>query len=224
MNVLSLITCAATGMGYVGVARNANSHPKKDFNPNQYGHGTKFREALAKYGKECFTIIVLGYGYKSRESLHRAERNAVIEYGTLWPNGYNIRPGGNGPGHGSEHARLIREAQARPEVKARMRIANKEIANRPSVKARKAAATKRAWQRPEYRKRMSRSIKKALAALGVAEKRRKAISEAMKKWWADPQVREMQVELLRKRSRRPEYRAKLSSALTKYNARRRAAK
>lgn len=220
MNVLSLITCTVTGMGYVGVARNADSHPKKDFNPNKYGHGTKFREALAKYGRECFTIRILGHGYEDRESLHRAERDAVIEHGTLWPNGYNVRPGGNGPdvSHGSEHARLIREAQARPDVKSKMRIANKEIANRPDVKAKKAAATKRAWQCPEYKKRTSQSLKKAWADHPEAvEKHRKAVSDAIKRWWADPLVRERQVASLRKRNQRPEYRAKQRAAMRSNN-------
>lgn len=220
MNVLSLITCTATGMGYVCVAKNADSNPKKDFDPRKYGHGTKFKEALAKYGRECFVIKILGHGYKSRESLCLAERNAVIKHGTLWPNGYNLRPGGNGPGcgYGSEHSRRIREAQSRPGVKQKMRLANKEIANRPDVKAKKSAAAKRAWQCPEYKKRTSRNMKKAWADHPEAvEKHRKVVSDAIKKWWADPLVRERQVASLRKRSQRPEYRAKLSAAIRSNN-------
>ena len=51
--------------------------------------------AINKYGKENFTLDVIEWS----ENYNQREKDLIIEYNTLSPNGYNIAKGGEEPPH-----------------------------------------------------------------------------------------------------------------------------
>ena len=66
---------------------------------NRYmGKGIAIRAAINKYGKEKFTKEILEYIEDDEKHLKVSEREIyyIKEHATLYPNGYNISPGGEG--------------------------------------------------------------------------------------------------------------------------------
>lgn len=68
------------------------------------GSGTQIRRAIKKYGRQVFSVEVLDFA-EDKAGLDRAEQRPVIEHRSLFGGGncYNITPGGEGVGKGSEH-------------------------------------------------------------------------------------------------------------------------
>jgi|SRR5580692_3477068 hypothetical protein len=95
MNVVSLITCTATGKSYVGVTTTGEKVPKPDFDPLHYGHGTLFTEIVKQYGRKAFTIKVLKC-YPTANEMYDAEVRFIKKLNTLYPSGYNLHTGGVG--------------------------------------------------------------------------------------------------------------------------------
>lgn len=61
--------------------------------------------AIKKYGKENFSIEEIG-GVNSLTELNYQEWFLIHKYNTIWPNGYNLKQGGNNKGKPLEHALL----------------------------------------------------------------------------------------------------------------------
>ncbi len=194
MMVLSLITCKVNNKRYVGVTKKGNLNP---INPFRYGHGSIFVRAVKKYGKENFDITIIASDFKTREELHIAERKAIKEFNTLHPNGYNIRDSAIGTSFSKNHGDLIKKAQARPEVKIKMIIANRDISRRPSVKAKVGLAAKLNWANPEYKIKTGLAIKKILNRPDIKEKQREAIRKAITLWWAKRKTHESEISNIR---------------------------
>lgn len=93
LRVVSMITCTTTGGRYVCSATDVNPDPGPNFNPLAYGHGKLFRWAVKEYGRRAFTHETLGSGYPTRKKLLQAESQFIRQYGTLWPQGYNLIAG-----------------------------------------------------------------------------------------------------------------------------------
>ena len=71
MNIVSLITCKITGLSYVGVTKAGRLDDPSDFSPLRYGFGSRFVEAVRRYGPFEFTIQILGHGYANRVTCSR---------------------------------------------------------------------------------------------------------------------------------------------------------
>lgn len=93
MNIVSLITCKATGLSYIGVTKNGRLDDPINFSPLRYGFGPKFVEAVRRFGPDAFAVQILGQGYETRAELCDAQREFIEHYGTLWPLGYNVSEG-----------------------------------------------------------------------------------------------------------------------------------
>jgi hypothetical protein len=162
-NVVSLITCVPTGKSYVGVTKSGCRNPGKDFEPLRYGHGTRFSKVVKRYGKKAFTIRILGCGYRTRESLHKAEQKFIKKYETLVPNGYNVTIGGAGPDYGPAfHKSAMRGFKRRAKnskwqasVRAHMRRLHKTPKFRAHMRRlakspKRLAAVRRLHKNPKY--------------------------------------------------------------------------
>lgn len=70
---------------------------KEDFR-RYMGKGIAIREAIKKYGKENFDKIILEEIEDDEKHLTVSEREKfwIKEHNTMYPNGYNISPGGEG--------------------------------------------------------------------------------------------------------------------------------
>ena len=62
-----------------------------------------FYNAIKKYGKENFTIEEIG-GANSIAELNYQEWLLIHKNNTLWPNGYNLKEGGDNKGKKLKHA------------------------------------------------------------------------------------------------------------------------
>lgn len=87
---------------YIGQCR---GNVKRRYNEHISGHGSQpLKNAIDKHGIENFTFEIL-HDRVSDEFLDDREKEAIKEYNTLTPNGYNLTHGGEGPGIPSEETR-----------------------------------------------------------------------------------------------------------------------
>ncbi len=81
---------------YIGV------HVSRRSSDRYMGSGKSIKTAIAKYGKENFTKIILEY-FDSEEEMFSREREVVNEEFVANPETYNMIVGGKGTGSGSNH-------------------------------------------------------------------------------------------------------------------------
>lgn len=89
------ITNSVNGKSYIG----QHKVPLHGEAFNRYmGKGIAIRAAIKKHGKEKFTKEILEYIEDDEKHLKVSEREIyyIKEHATLYPNGYNISPGGEG--------------------------------------------------------------------------------------------------------------------------------
>jgi hypothetical protein len=152
MNIVSLITCKATGLSYVGATKNGKLDPDSStFNPLRYGFGALFRNAVRRFGKNAFTIQVLGSGYATRRELDLAQKQFIETYGTMAPNGYNIREGRDGrPEYGADFREAAIRRSTDPEWRSNVCTANELKAFDPRWRRANAVAGKRRAESAEW--------------------------------------------------------------------------
>lgn len=95
--IIYKITHKVSGMAYVGqttrtMARRFSAHWK------ERRSNRPISLALQKYGKEAFTVEILGT-YSTMEELNAAEIDFIKLYNTQTPNGYNVLAGGKNAKH-----------------------------------------------------------------------------------------------------------------------------
>jgi group I intron endonuclease len=73
-----------------------------DFNSSYFGSGDMITSAVRKYGKENFTVKQLDIASNKTE-LSDLERTWIKNIDCMWPNGYNLSPGGDAPMLGRHH-------------------------------------------------------------------------------------------------------------------------
>lgn len=89
MYTIYVVACSVTSMEYVGVTGLRLSRRwTKHLTSARTGVEGLLYDAIRKYGEDNFTIEVLAT-FESKEDADDAERTAIIELGTLSPNGYN---------------------------------------------------------------------------------------------------------------------------------------
>lgn len=117
---------------YVGKSEKDNDidgvRPRRHFG----GRGSKLVfQAVQKYGKENFTVLLLHKESCTREKLSDLEKYYIKHFNTISPNGYNITEGGDG---GSGKGRKDSIA-----TKNKKSVAAK-LANTPEVRKKKSLA------------------------------------------------------------------------------------
>jgi hypothetical protein len=202
-NTVSLITCKVTGKSYIGVTKNGCRNPAKDFDPLRYGHGSRFRKAVRRYGRKAFTIRILGCGYRTRETLHRAERRFIKKHDTVQPSGYNVTCGGVGPNYGPEFCKsarigarkrsknpkwiaAMRRRSKNPKWKAAILSSLRRMHRNPRWLANVRAANHRLAKNPKWRAAMTRSNRRLAKTRKWKAVQRAAVLQSMKnpKWLA----------------------------------------
>jgi hypothetical protein len=147
---------------------------------------TKFYNAVKKYGKDCFKMVIL------EEIIIDAERDGKIDlleqeyikkYDTV-KNGYNSTYGGDGGNtyYGFTTGKIN-------QIKEKHRVVAKKL-----------------WEDPEYRKKVLENQKIAMNTKEFKEKQ----SQILKKLWEDPENKKKQSNYLKKLWGDPKYRKKQS--------------
>ena len=159
-------------------------HSTPNYEDGYIGSGTHFKRALDKHGSQSFVHARLLF-LLTEEEAYKQEAELVNEalikkYREELKVCYNLKTGGlGGSVYRSQETRdkmsqSLKEAKARPDVKAKISQASKESHARPEVKAK----LKEAWARPEYQAKISQSLKEANARPEVKAKRSQSLKEA----------------------------------------------
>ena len=184
------ITCTVNGKQYHGQTVNPGERFPHHFRPDSQCHA--LRNAIRKYGRSNFVFSILAEA-GNKEELDTLEKQWVST--SMSPVGYNLKEGG-GNGRPSAEARqrmsvAQKEAQNRPEVKAKNSAGVKRAMARPDVKERHRKALKAALQRPEEKAKRSRIQKRVHARPGEKEKRSRAIQKSWESY--TPKERKLRV-------------------------------
>lgn len=173
-------------------------------------HCVALRNAIRKYGRNNFLFEVIAEA-ANKEELDLLEVQYVVT--SLCPVGYNIREGG---GNGRPSL----------ETRRKMSLSGKEAQNRPEVRARNSAGVKRAWATPgakenwrvaqkvaqncpEVRERKRLSMLEVHSRPGESERRGSKIKEV----WAgySDEERQTRIDVLKAVLTTDEYRQKMSA-------------
>jgi group I intron endonuclease len=153
-----------SGKGYIGQTIRALNKRIRCHVSRDKGGCCALHAAIKKYGIETFFVDIVGQ-YPITE-LDNAEINAVVEFGTLAPNGYNLRTGGQ-----KTHT-CSSETRQKMSRSARMRVHTHTYTHSAETRAKLAAAAR---NRPppsvETRQKLSRLRKGIPQTQEVIQKR-----------------------------------------------------
>lgn len=170
-----LITNTINGMQYIGQTVNPEARWKKHLSVarGSYYYRSYFYNAINKYGPDNFTFeVVLEC---DAEALEEKEQEYIAKYNTLYPNGYNLTPGGkklykeNNPFYKRQHSE---------ETKLKISLKNRGRKHTSEWKE-KASERNAGENNPYYGKKHSEEIRSKMRDSFTYE-RRQAISERMK--------------------------------------------
>ena len=182
--------CVKTNMGYVGQTTNTlngrwKGHRYNALRPESKAGQWEFPKAIREHGESSFVGRII-CECETPEELDSAEQRSIVEFNTMWPNGYNMLPGGSGKDVQTRHliSERTREGMTKldhtwknrqrlamldPEVRRKISERTADAMKRPEVKAKLDAFT----DDPEYRRRMSEK----LMGHSVSEETRRKIRE-----------------------------------------------
>ena len=95
MKGIYILTCEPTGKSYIGRSFNLKKRVKEHLKGKTKAC-TLLHNAILKYGKDAFQIHYIRYPECSNEALNAIEEWKIKQFGTLYPNGYNLTTGGQG--------------------------------------------------------------------------------------------------------------------------------
>lgn len=175
-----------TGFRYVGqtvsvLRKRWNGHCQSA----KSGRGWELSKAIREHGSDTFQLKIL-CECETKQDLNVAERKFIAELNTVWPNGYNMTNGGEGPCEVTRQliSQRTKEAMSKldPSWKERQKIAiqSEEVRNKISE------STREAMQRPEMKEKMQslmtdemrERISKKLKGQPFSEERKRRIKEA----------------------------------------------
>lgn len=103
--IVYLITNKINGKQYVGQTTNSVENRWREHNWSKNGCRA-LKNAINKYGKENFKIEEI-YRTISLEELDEREKEFIIKFNTLAPNGYNLKTGGNRSKYSDETKKIM---------------------------------------------------------------------------------------------------------------------
>jgi group I intron endonuclease len=122
----------------------------------------KLKNAIKKYGQDCFSAEILWQGECSQEELDEKEISFIRDHNTLHPNGYNLTIGGSGGRHSTETKLILskKSKQMWNERGQELRL-DRQLRGRSEESKKKVSETLRRnyQERPEIRERISKSTK-----------------------------------------------------------------
>ena len=139
------------GKGYVGQTTRSVEQRFKE-HCKSFSGCLKLRNAIQKYGQECFYVETIWEGECSQEELDALEFHYIEQFNTIDPHGYNLTYGGLGGKFSDEKRKNLSEAcikkyQERPEL----RIVDKSKYTPKVRKKMSEASIKKYKERPELK-------------------------------------------------------------------------
>jgi group I intron endonuclease len=131
----------------------------------------KLKNAIKKYGKDCFCVDVLWESHECTQAeLDAKEIQFIEEIGTLHPDGYNLTCGGSGGRHSDETKKLLSEKSKRMwETNRDIMVAKRRVQWTPERKVKLAETLKQGYrEHPERRRLVSSIWRSALPSVPAA--------------------------------------------------------
>ena len=186
------VTCLVNDKQYIGItARTAAWRFDEHIADAVRGKSQRpLMQAIQKHGADNFIVEVVCVAL-GRRNAHLLERELIVEYGTIFPAGYNLTSGGEGLRGWRWHEESRRLASERhkgrswtPEMRAKMAV----IQGTPEYRAKMRAANKK---RKHYlmSDEQRESVRQSTIRQFADPIRRKAISDKAKDRMADPSRR-----------------------------------
>jgi len=158
--VIYKITNKVNGLSYIG--QTINSFKKRwGEHCSKASNKTYIDRAIKKYGKENFKTSIIKH-CNNIQDLNQEEKNYILQENTLYPNGYNLKIGGNN-GPLTEYVKnRIKEGMKGMKRKPLSKERKSEIA----LKQSKAMMGKNTWMKGKKHKESSK-LKVSLALKGT---------------------------------------------------------
>jgi hypothetical protein len=123
MGIIYKLTHIESGKSYIGQTKGElrvrlNGHKSKNGCPY-------ISQAIQKYGMDAFQVSVLAEA-ETKPELNTLEVKYIKEFNTTYPNGYNLRNGGDGSYHNEESKKKIAQ-------KAKEQFSSIEVRNQSSL-------------------------------------------------------------------------------------------
>ena len=179
--IIYKITHVHSGKAYVGLTlasfrRRMQGHKSKAIQMGTSGGCRALNAAISKHGWDAFRKDVL-YSMVPREFLAGMEIMAIAQHGSLYPNGYNLRQGGDmSPMLDplvKEHARHVMQSREVKEKRAKVFAGDKFL-------GRVSKASRDAWTGYSSEERNKRAAKMAEASRKGWVQKREAKMAAMR--------------------------------------------
>jgi group I intron endonuclease len=226
--IVYLITNVVNGRIYIGKTTKSLAHRWKGHrNAAVCGSRYAFHNAIRKYGPDAFTKEILAHA--PPDDLNDMERIWIFLMNSIFPNGYNLREGGEGGRFDETVRRQIKTTRSKPkarreqglrakklwkspEFRTKVSEGHKRARLRPETKTNRSLASKKCWSDPEYRKRRTFSAEtiekmRTSALRRATAEYREQMSDLKKRQMTDPRIRGKFTS--------PEYRRKQSLTMRK---------
>ena len=190
MGCIYLIRNTVNGKCYIGqTIRDAEKTRIRD---HLAGYGSRLVNlAVAKYGKEAFTVDFLHDGIIP-DFLDMLEIEAIAKFDTLAPNGYNLTTGGEGGRLSEETRSKMSQAKKNPSAETRRKLSEARKGKKLSDETRRKMSEARKGEKhylfgkthtAETRQKMSeaqKGKKNHLFGKTLSDETRRKLSEAQK--------------------------------------------
>lgn len=153
MGYIYLVTNRLTGKQYVGQTTRLDIHTRwNQHKKGKYSLGRYIRAAYCKYGIDNFKFEIICVCFD--DDCDKYEDDYIIKYGTLAPNGYNLRAGGGNNGkHHPDTIKLMSE-----------RLKGRQVAPHSVETRKKISEANKGAKNPNYGKKMSEEQKRKISA------------------------------------------------------------
>jgi group I intron endonuclease len=193
--IIYIIENLENGKSYIGqttrtIEQRFNEHCKS------FSGCHMLRNAIQKYGRDCFSIEAIWEGECPQEQLNELEIHYIKHFNSIYPHGYNLTYGGEGGKFSDEKRKNLSEAcikkyQERPEL----RIVDKNKYSDEIRKRMSDSCIKKYQERPELKdigkqnkgsKRTSEQIEKMKQAWEIRKNKpqfKEIMSKSMEKYF-----------------------------------------
>lgn len=191
-NYVYVTTNLINGKQYVG-DRSCNCEPEKD---KYLGSGRPyFENAKIKYGKENFKKEILEK-FDTKKEAFNAQEKYIIQFNTLFPNGYNISPKG---GHGVKDCFAEESKQ-----KISRKLQGHSVSEKTRLKIKKTRKLKgiEPWNKGKKLSPLSEEHKQHISASGTGLKRKEGSGDNISKGLKGRKLSLKHIEKIRKKQRK----------------------
>lgn len=197
LGYIYLVTNRVNGKIYVG------QHKKQQFDSSYKGSGNLIRQAIKKYGKDKFDVVMIDTA-DTKEELNQKEVFYIETLNCKDHNiGYNIADGGGGGNLNVEcywkHNEMPDEMKQKMSIAAKKRYEDPEERRKCSENHADFSGEKHPMYGKHHTEEARRKISEAAKSRKLSDETKEKKSKSLKERWADPEFRKMMLDARKKK-------------------------